>query len=161
MLFNSYPFVLVFLPVVLLIFVWLAHSSRRQAAAWLVTASLFFYGWWDARYLVVLLGSIAVNFAFGRSLAAAGPGTRRGKAILALAIASNLATLGYFKYAGFLAALVPWRDADPGALGQLVLPLGISSSPSPRSPSSWTCGAAGRVSRTCSITRCSSPISRT
>ena len=66
MLFNSYTFLLVFLPVVLAGCFWLAHRRGPHAAAlWLVFASLFFYGWWDPRYVPLLAASVAFNYGVG------------------------------------------------------------------------------------------------
>jgi alginate O-acetyltransferase complex protein AlgI len=125
MLFNSHAFVLVFLPIVLAVYLWLAPAGQRRAAAWLVMASLFFYGWWDPRYLILLVASIALNFAFGRAIAGAGS-RRAAKSLLVAGIACNLATLGYFKYAGFFLSLLPAAGQPPGSIASIVLPLGIS-----------------------------------
>jgi len=67
-LFNSYAFILGFLPAVLAGFLLLGRIDRRIGAAWLALASLFFYGWWDPRYVPLLLGSAVVNFLAGASL---------------------------------------------------------------------------------------------
>jgi hypothetical protein len=56
-LFNSYEFIFVFLPVTVLLFFQLARLSSQLAASWLVMASLFFYGWWNPIYVGLLLGS--------------------------------------------------------------------------------------------------------
>ncbi|MCK9214459.1 MAG: hypothetical protein M0P52_08390 [Rhodoferax sp.] len=63
MLFNSYIFIFGFLPVVWLGFFQTGKSSHAMAALWLAAASLFFYGWWDVRYIGLLLASIAFNYA--------------------------------------------------------------------------------------------------
>jgi len=127
-LFNSYPFIFAFLPATLLAFFVVARWSRRGAAAVLALASLFFYGWWEVRYVLLLVGSIAFNyasgFAIGRCAATGHP--RAANAVTAFAIAANLAALGYFKYAGFA---ITNFDAITGAaetIPRIVLPLGIS-----------------------------------
>ena len=61
MLFNSYVFLYVLLPVCFLGFV-LQHGARRRASWWLFAASFVFYGWWDWRYCILLAVSVAVNF---------------------------------------------------------------------------------------------------
>ena len=61
MLFNSYIFLLAFLPVTPAGFFAIGRHSRSAAAAWLALASLEFYGWWDQRYVPLLLASISVN----------------------------------------------------------------------------------------------------
>ncbi|MBM3491315.1 MAG: MBOAT family protein [Alphaproteobacteria bacterium] len=122
MLFNSPEFLFGFLPIVLFGFFLLNRSSRRWAILWLALASIFFYGWWDWRFLGVLLASMAGNFAAGRAL---GRG-QGGRPFLACAVAGNLAVLGGFKYAGF--AVANWNLASGMALPLpgVVLPIGIS-----------------------------------
>ena len=66
MLFNSYIFVFAFLPVTLAGFYWLGRRrGRRLAIGWLVAASLFYYGWWNPHYLLLIGASIVANFAIG------------------------------------------------------------------------------------------------
>jgi D-alanyl-lipoteichoic acid acyltransferase DltB (MBOAT superfamily) len=70
MLFNSYVFIFVFLPITLAIFYLLGAYARRAEAAiaWLVLASLFFYGWWNPTYLVLIIASMMFNYRVGLSL---------------------------------------------------------------------------------------------
>ena len=68
MLFNSYSFLFLFLPVTLLVFLRLGKYSHQLAALWLFAASLFFYAWWNPAYVALLLASILFNFAVGRAL---------------------------------------------------------------------------------------------
>ncbi|MDD1640114.1 MAG: MBOAT family protein, partial [Methylococcaceae bacterium] len=65
MLFNSHVFIFGFLPIVFFGFYGIARYSYNLAALWLTAASLFFYGWWDARFVGLLLGSIGFNYAAG------------------------------------------------------------------------------------------------
>src|SRR5262245_40941455 len=100
MLFSSWKFILVFLPLVLGVYFGLIRRRLATAArVWLVLASLYFYAYWDPRYLPLLLASIGANFALGTRLAGlhgtADLGARRR--LLAAGIAANLALLGYFK----------------------------------------------------------------
>ena len=140
MLFNSLSFVLGFLPLTLVGTFLLAAVNRRAAAAWLALASLVFYSVWDWRYALLLLASVALNYAASRGLlrchgraqsglataGTAGAGTRCTRALLAAAIGGNLALLGYFKYANFLlATAAPWL-VPTGTAVHVVLPLGIS-----------------------------------
>ena len=97
MLFNSYVFLFVFLPVTLFGFHIIGKQGHhRIAISWLVGASLFFYGWWNPAYLGLILGSILFNYAVGFSLLG-----RPHKLTLFLGVAGNLGVLGYFKYANF------------------------------------------------------------
>lgn len=125
MLFNSYEFIFLFVPVAFFGFFRMARHSTRAAAAWLVAASLFFYGWWNPQYVLLLLGSIAFNYFAAGAIADAGT-PRRRKALLCLAVAANLSLLGVYKYANFFIATVN----DAGGFGwsalDIVLPLGIS-----------------------------------
>ena len=69
MLFSSWQFILAFLPITFFFYFWL--NQRRLITAgkvWLVAASLFFYAYWDVKYLPLILGSIAMNFAIGTGL---------------------------------------------------------------------------------------------
>jgi D-alanyl-lipoteichoic acid acyltransferase DltB (MBOAT superfamily) len=122
MLFNSYGFLLAFLPLTIAGYFLLAHhASHRSANAWLLAASVFFYGWWDARYIALLAVSIAVNFLFGHALSRRGSG-----ALLALGVTFNLLLLGWYKYADFFVANVDALTGIDWALPHVVLPLGIS-----------------------------------
>jgi D-alanyl-lipoteichoic acid acyltransferase DltB (MBOAT superfamily) len=128
MLFNSYPFLLVFLPLTFAGFFLLARFSHLAAAAWLAVASLAFYGWWDATYLWLLLGSICGNFFFGTRIGRAVAAGRRetAKTLLVVAIVANMALLAYYKYATFVLTTVDTLVGADWAIGQVILPLGIS-----------------------------------
>ena len=125
MLFNSYIFLLAFLPVTVAGYYALGRRHRDAAAAWLAACSLFFYGWWDWRYVALLAGSIAFNYLAGARLGALAL-TARGKALLAAAVAANLALLGYFKYADFFIDSFNRAAGAQLPLLHVVLPLGIS-----------------------------------
>lgn len=93
MLFNSYEFIFVYLPITLLGYYLSAKFIKNQAAKlFLIFASLCFYSYWDVNNLPILLASIAVNYAFGRWLV-----NNRNKKVLTAGIAFNLVFLGYFK----------------------------------------------------------------
>jgi D-alanyl-lipoteichoic acid acyltransferase DltB (MBOAT superfamily) len=120
MLFNSYEYLLWFLPAALVVFFALGRWPLA-AQAWLTLASLFFYGWWNPWHLPLILGSIAFNFAIAAAL-------RRGAGggVLALGVAANLGLLGVYKYADFFLANAAWLAGEPPRLLHLALPLGIS-----------------------------------
>ena len=66
MLFNSYSYILAFLPVTLIVFYALGRLKyARMAMVWLVLASLFFYGWWNPYHIILILCSIVFNYAMG------------------------------------------------------------------------------------------------
>jgi len=128
-LFNSYVFMFAFLPVALAGFYALGHfGSRHAAALWLILASLFFYGWWNPRYLLLITLSVAFNFVLGTLIATAnGQGrARRSFRLLSAGVAANLLVLGYFKYAGFLVANADAALRLHWARPEIALPLAIS-----------------------------------
>jgi alginate O-acetyltransferase complex protein AlgI len=118
-LFNSYPFIFLFLPIAIAGFAFFRRLGRQAQIIWLTFASLFFYAWWDWRYVGLLAGSMLFNFTMGLSV----PG-RRGA--LAFAIAVNLAILGFFKYWGFLTANISAAFGVDLPASNVTLPLGIS-----------------------------------
>ena len=128
MLFNSYGFIFLYLPVALLGFFWLARISHAFAAGWLALASLFFYGYWNPAYVGLLLGSISCNYAFGLWIAKAGVrhDNQRRRQLLVFAIVSNLLLLGYYKYANFFVGSVNSVAGTSWSIGEIILPLGIS-----------------------------------
>jgi alginate O-acetyltransferase complex protein AlgI len=121
MLFNSFAFLLAFLPASLLL-----HAlAVRFRPAWrlpvLLGLSVAFYGYWDWRFVPLLAASILVNWL----VAAAFKWTRRS-ALIVVALAGNLAVLGIFKYAGFFADLLNLVPQLGVPRVELTLPLGIS-----------------------------------
>lgn len=124
MLFNSFVFLLAYLPVTLLVFFLLGKRSQLWAAAWLAAASLFFYGWWDYRYLPLILASITLNY--GAALRIRSAQGRARKRWLGAAVAANLALLGYYKYAGFFVSSVAQLAGHEAVTLNIALPIGIS-----------------------------------
>lgn len=128
MLFNSYAFIFVFLPVTFAGAFLLGRRDPRLAALWLGAASLAFYSAWDARYLPLLLGSIVFNYGAGRCIAwlRASRGAARARVALIAALIADLALLGYFKYADFFIASAQGLFGTSWSGLDIVLPLGIS-----------------------------------
>lgn len=125
MLFNSYAFLLVFLPVTLAGFFVLGRHGRGAGSAWLALASIFFYGWWDLRYVPLLLGSITANYLVGGHIARHA-GEPRGRHALIAGIALNLALLAYYKYADFFLTSANSVLGTQWPILGIVLPIGIS-----------------------------------
>ena len=124
MLFNSYIFLLVFLPLTVSGYCLLNARFGKWAALNFVTlASLVFYGYWNPPYTLLILASIAVNFLLGRLLYRAGAGR---KALLVAGVIANLGTLAWFKYARFGAQVVHDLTGLPVSLAGSFLPLAIS-----------------------------------
>jgi D-alanyl-lipoteichoic acid acyltransferase DltB (MBOAT superfamily) len=125
MLFNSYPFILLFLPVVLAGYFWLGRGGNLAPVVWLALASLTFYCIGNWQFVGLLVASIAFNYGIGYLLIAVRLGPARRRAALVVGVAGDLLVLGIFKYAGFvtdnLNALF-----DTGFAVHILLPVGIS-----------------------------------
>jgi D-alanyl-lipoteichoic acid acyltransferase DltB (MBOAT superfamily) len=126
LLFNSYEFLLVFLPAVVIGYYAVARLSASGANAFLAAASVAFYAWWKLDFVWILAGSIAANYFFGHRLSREAAAGRAGKGVLVAGIAFNLALLGYFKYADFFIANINAATGASLPLLRVALPLGIS-----------------------------------
>lgn len=129
MLFNSLEFIVAFLPTTLLVFFLIGHWSNRLAALWLASASLFFYGWWDTRYVPLLVASILFNYGVGFAIAGAGRKQDSGvlcKIFLIIGIVGDLSLLCYYKYSFFVVTNFNHLFGAQFEIGQIILPLGIS-----------------------------------
>ena len=127
MLFNSYAFLFLFLPVALAGYYGLARLGPRFAAAWLAAASLAFYAWTDARLIVLLGASIAFNFGAGELILRQAGRARAQGLLTAGAVTANLLLLFYYKYlAALLAFGAGWGLHLSQTPRSIVLPLGIS-----------------------------------
>jgi alginate O-acetyltransferase complex protein AlgI len=127
MLFNSYEFLFGFLPLTVILFFGLARKSHALAAGLLALASLVFYAWWDPANLLVILPSIAFNFAMGKAITNSRDSARaKARVLLVLAVGLNLSALAFFKYTNFL--ITNLNDAMSLGLppANINLPLGIS-----------------------------------
>lgn len=132
MLFNSYSFIFLFLPVVFVGTFWLGSRSQRLAALWLAMASLAFYAVWDSRFVLLLLVSIAFNYGAGYLINMQHAprkhekSSKRAKSVLIASITFNLLLLGYFKYINFFIDSANQVFGDHLPVLDVVLPLGIS-----------------------------------
>lgn len=125
MLFSTFEFLLGFLPITLAGYRVLLRLDRIVLAKlWLVAASLVFYGWWDWRYLPLLVASVAVNFQLGKVLNHQAP--QRPLGLLWAGILLNLGALGYFKYVSYFVMDVPLLLRLYGDPAAVILPLAIS-----------------------------------
>ncbi len=127
MLFNSYEFLLAFLPITLIGFYAIeARLGHRAGIVWLVAASALFYGWWNPSYMLLLAGSIVGNFWVGTAIARQAAAGRRNKPLLTFGIAANLALLAYYKYAGFFLTNLGDALGAGWSIETIILPLAIS-----------------------------------
>lgn len=126
-LFSSYEFVFLFLPItVCLFFLISARGSYRQALGFLTVASLFFYGWWKPVYLILLGLSILTNYYTALAIARPDIKHSQRRLLLTFGVTFNLGLIAYFKYKNFFV------DNLNAALGldfanvPIILPLAIS-----------------------------------
>jgi alginate O-acetyltransferase complex protein AlgI len=125
-LFNSYPFLFVFLPIALIGYQVAGRFHRRYVIAWLGFVSLAFYAYWRPALLILLVSSIAMNYLAGALISRRIPNRISSRVWLTFAIVLNLAVLCYFKY------LFPALNFLSSAAGyarywdHVILPLGIS-----------------------------------
>lgn len=122
MLFNSWQFLGVFLPIALLAHWLVVRFQPSLRLPFLLLLSLSFYSYWDPRFLPLIVASIGINWLVARSFWR----TRHAATIVA-AIVANIAVLGVFKYTGFFTRLMsPIVELPTAAIADLALPLGIS-----------------------------------
>lgn len=122
MLFSSVSFLFFFLPAVLILYF---IAPRRFKNAVLLICSLFFYGWGEPKFLVLMLASITQAYVFG-ILTEKYRNKRQGKIYLTLSVVLSLAALGYFKYAGFFVDSFRAITGLSGTAISIALPIGIS-----------------------------------
>jgi alginate O-acetyltransferase complex protein AlgI len=121
MFFNSYGFLLGFLPAVCTVY-FLLRRQPRAGTWWLVAASLFFYARYRAAYLGLLIASILWNYLISFLILR----QKRNWGYLVLGISMNLAVLGLFKYSRMLASALENYHVHASILYDLAFPLGIS-----------------------------------
>lgn len=120
MLFNSYTFIFLFLPLV-----WVGFYASIRVAGhaagriWLLLGSLFFYAWWNPVHLPLFLASIAANYTLGELIASPARSRATRKRIMLFGVALNVGLLAWFKYADFV------LRSTLGTLGYVVEPTGI------------------------------------
>lgn len=125
MLFSSNVFLFAFLPSVLIVY-YLSPRCLRNPV--LLLFSLFFYGWGEPVYLLLMIGVIILNYIFGLLISSAKEQGKSAKPALIAAVIGNLLILGYFKYTSFvmegLSALIPMMSKI--RVPEISLPIGIS-----------------------------------
>ena len=129
MLFNSLDFA-VFLPIVFVLYWFVTNHNLKLQNALIVAASYVFYGWWDWRFLSLIIFSTLVDFSIGRTLKVEERESRR-RLLLWTSILINLGFLGFFKYYNFFldnfiaAFSLLGREFSASSLN-IILPVGIS-----------------------------------
>lgn len=122
MLFNSYEFIFLFLPISLVVYLFLnSRNLFTLSRLWLFLASLFFYGWWDMKYVLLILASILFNYMAGTALL-----KNKSRPVLVFGICANVLLLFYYKYVDFFIYNINYLTGLQASLFNIVLPLGIS-----------------------------------
>jgi len=127
MFFNSLQFIFIFLPVALIVY-FLLNKLRllKLATGWLVGISLFFYSYWNIKYLPLILASITFNYLIGQTLISQERLKINKKALLIFGIVGNVGLLIYFKYFNFLIENINIVFHQQFDFMKLMLPLAIS-----------------------------------
>ena len=128
MLFNSYIFLFLFLPITFFVYFYLNHKRLTIASkGFLVFSSLFFYSWWNISYLPIILSSMLFNYIIGNTLNQRESHDKFSKkTILVFGIVVNLTLLTYFKYTDFMIENFNFLSDNNIPTLDLVLPLAIS-----------------------------------
>jgi alginate O-acetyltransferase complex protein AlgI len=129
MVFASYNFLFIFLPIALVGYYLAARLGTTYAIGWLVLASLVFYAAWNPAFVILLIASGVFNFTIGRALFAAEGkhSTKWGNRLLVLGVAGNLLPLIFFKYLGPVLSFAHSISLVSHNFDlRLILPLGIS-----------------------------------
>src|SRR6266478_485150 len=129
MLFNSPIFLFVFLPVTVAAYIVVRQlAGPRAVLGLLLTASIFFYGWWNPAYVPLLLGLALFNFIVARGITAnrAAGLSDRVSLLLTFGVIVDLMVLGYFKYTDFFIETANTLFQADFVLQHILLPLGIS-----------------------------------
>lgn len=124
MLFSSYEFLFCFLPITIIGYYLILNAKKvNMARVWLVIASLFFYGWFNMKYLPIIIISILINFVIGKCIKKE---DKYKKIYFIIGAIFNVGLLCYFKYYDFFVENVNVLFKTDWTLKHLLLPLGIS-----------------------------------
>ena len=128
MIFSTYKFILLFLPVTFAGYFFLNRFRFFSLAKiWLVVCSLFFYSQGSPAFFPFFLGSITGNYVVGsKMIQLEGESRIQRKLLLAVGLAGNIALLGYYKYTDFFIENYNLLTGSDVALKHIVLPIGIS-----------------------------------
>ncbi|MGL5440022.1 MAG: MBOAT family O-acyltransferase [Filifactoraceae bacterium] len=125
MIFSSYEFVFLFLPIVFCGYFCIGKFGGKVQRGFLTGCSLFFYGFFNPSYLWIIISSIVINYWLAK-LITAGRGKGYDKPFLLLGIVFNLGMLGYFKYMDFFVENINKLIGTSIPMFNIFLPLGIS-----------------------------------
>ena len=130
MLFSSYEFIFLFLPISFFFYFYLNHKRLTTASkVWLIFSSLFFYSWWNIFYLPLILVSIIFNYTISSLITGLDESRKKylsKKFLFRFALIANIGFLAYFKYMNFFIANANDLFGTDIGLLHLALPLAIS-----------------------------------
>ena len=127
MLFNSYIFIFLFLPLTVAVYYFFNHIGKNEWAKMaLIGMSLWFYGYYNISYLQIICCSVIVNYMVSRILLRCRSATVYKKLILAAGVFFNIGLIFYYKYFDFFIANINAVFQQDFALRHIILPLGIS-----------------------------------
>jgi D-alanyl-lipoteichoic acid acyltransferase DltB (MBOAT superfamily) len=127
MIFNSWEFILIYLPLVFAAFaVAQRYGGWQSAYVVLGLASLIFYGFFSPLLLGILSVSVVSNFVIGNVLISAAAAGKPSRSLLIFAILGNLGALAYFKYSNFLIDIANQYTGGSYSHLDIILPIGIS-----------------------------------
>ena len=129
MLFNSIDFA-IFLPIVFILYWFVVNKNLKYQNFLVLLASYLFYGWWDWRFLILIIFSTVVDYSIGRKLKKENAEVKR-KFLLWMSIIVNLGFLGFFKYYNFfldnfITAFSFFGTTINASSLNIILPVGIS-----------------------------------
>ncbi|ANW95606.1 acyltransferase [Wenyingzhuangia fucanilytica] len=129
MLFNSLDFA-VFLPIIFILYWFVLNKSLKHQNILLVLSSYLFYGWWDWRFLFLIIGSTLVDYFIGLQIAK-NKNRRKQKLLLYISLTTNLGLLSIFKYynfflENFIMAFSFFGTSIKANSLNIILPVGIS-----------------------------------
>lgn len=133
MLFSTYTFLFLFLPITLAGFYLLGKYHWRASIIWLTISSFVFYGlWnpdplndWSPQYVLLILCSCHGNFLLGNAISNSNDGKAR-RILVTVGVAANLALLIYYKYLGLFASWTNALFGAPASITEMILPLAVS-----------------------------------
>ena len=126
MLFSSITFIYVFLPIVLFVYYVILKKFRKLQNVFLLFSSLFFYAWGEPKFVLIMIGSIIVNWLFGIIISKIQTKIALRRVVLFLDIAFNLSILFVFKYLNFTCNVLNHFFQLKTNIPHIALPIGIS-----------------------------------
>lgn len=126
MLFNSYEFIFLFLPIAVIGFYLIGKISYSLSKGFLIIMSLFFYGYFNFNYVFLILGSIIVNYLLVRIMQKSCVTHPTKKCLFIFGVVFNLGIIFYYKYYDFFISSMNFAFATDFNLLHIILPLGIS-----------------------------------